>query len=101
MPCAGLLETMPRPSLHQPSTYSLEYRSGAVKLGWAPADPPGGEGPDRRTILPVTPRPREARTGLAPWNRGELPAPPDTGGLRLLGVVGPGAIVLGASIGSG
>jgi hypothetical protein len=43
----------------------------------------------------------EARTGLAPWNRGDLPAPPDTRGLRILGVVGPGAIVLGASIGSG
>ena len=45
--------------------------------------------------------PVEARTGLAPWARAELPPPPDTRGLRLLGVVGPGAIVLGASIGSG
>jgi hypothetical protein len=44
---------------------------------------------------------REARTGLDPWSRGELPAPPDTGGLKILKVVGPGAIVLGASIGSG
>jgi hypothetical protein len=44
---------------------------------------------------------REARTGLDPWGRGELPAPPSTKGLRLLGVVGPGVIVLGASIGSG
>jgi hypothetical protein len=43
----------------------------------------------------------EARTGLDPWARAELPAPPDTRGLRLLAVVGPGAIVLGASIGSG
>jgi hypothetical protein len=43
----------------------------------------------------------EARTGLPPWNRGELPPPPDTRGLRLAAVVGPGAIVLGASIGSG
>ncbi len=43
----------------------------------------------------------EARTGLAPWGRAELPAPPDTRGLRILGIVGPGAIVLGASIGSG
>jgi hypothetical protein len=49
----------------------------------------------------VTSIPPEARTGLEPWNRAELPAPPDTRGLRLLGVVGPGAIVLGASIGSG
>ncbi len=44
---------------------------------------------------------KEARTGLEPWNRGELPPPPDTRGLKLLGVVGPGAIVLGAAIGSG
>jgi hypothetical protein len=44
---------------------------------------------------------REARTGLDPWGRAELPAPPDTRGLRLLHVVGPGAIVLGAAIGSG
>lgn len=43
----------------------------------------------------------EARTGLDPWNRANLPAPPSTKGLRLLSVVGPGAIVLGASIGSG
>jgi hypothetical protein len=49
----------------------------------------------------VTPDAPEARTGLPPWNRGDLPAPPDTRGLRLLGVVGPGAIMLGASIGSG
>ena len=49
----------------------------------------------------MTPRPREARTGLEPWHRADLPSPPDTRGLRLLGVVGPGAIVLGASIGSG
>ncbi len=45
--------------------------------------------------------PPEARSGLEPWGRAELPAPPDTRGLRLLGAVGPGAIVLGASIGSG
>ncbi len=45
--------------------------------------------------------PLEARSGLEPWGRGELPAPPSTEGLRLLRVVGPGAIVLGASIGSG
>jgi len=30
-----------------------------------------------------------------------MPAPPPTGGLRLLGVIGPGAIILGVSIGSG
>jgi hypothetical protein len=44
---------------------------------------------------------REARSGLDPWQRAELPAPPDTRGLRILRVVGPGAIVLGAGIGSG
>lgn len=49
----------------------------------------------------MTPDAPEARTGLAAWKRGELPPPPDTRGLRILGVVGPGAIVLGASIGSG
>jgi len=47
------------------------------------------------------PAPREARTGLEPWGQADLPAPPDTRGLRLLRVVGPGAIVLGAAIGSG
>jgi hypothetical protein len=47
------------------------------------------------------PLPKEARTGLDPWGRAALPAPPSTKGLRLLGVVGPGVIVLGASIGSG
>jgi hypothetical protein len=45
--------------------------------------------------------PPESRSGLDPWSRAELPAPPDTRGLRILGIVGPGAIVLGASIGSG
>lgn len=45
--------------------------------------------------------PQEARSGLDPWGRAELPAPPDTRGLKLLTVVGPGAIVLGAAIGSG
>ena len=49
-----------------------------------------------RASLPI-----EARTGLDPWGKGELPAPPDTSGLKILKVVGPGAIVLGASIGSG
>jgi Mn2+/Fe2+ NRAMP family transporter len=44
---------------------------------------------------------KETRSGLDPWKRGELPAPPDTRGLGLLAVIGPGAIVLGASIGSG
>lgn len=43
----------------------------------------------------------EARTGLAPWRTAELPAPPLGRGLRLLGIIGPGAIILGVSIGSG
>jgi hypothetical protein len=45
--------------------------------------------------------PPESRSGLEPWGRAELPPPPSTKGLRLLSVVGPGVIVLGASIGSG
>jgi hypothetical protein len=44
---------------------------------------------------------REARSGLDPWTRAELPAPPAPVGLGWLGVVGPGVIVLGASIGGG
>ena len=43
----------------------------------------------------------EARTGLDPWVRAELPAPPMPNGLGWLAVVGPGVIVLGASIGGG
>ena len=43
----------------------------------------------------------EARSGLEPWQLAELPEPPRPKGLRWLGVVGPGVIVLGASIGSG
>src|SRR5829696_10148239 len=43
----------------------------------------------------------EARSGLEPWVRAELPAPPTPRGLQWLGVVGPGVIVLGVSIGSG
>lgn len=43
----------------------------------------------------------ETRTGLDPWVRAELPPPPMPRGLAWLGVVGPGVIVLGISIGSG
>ena len=43
----------------------------------------------------------EAQSGLEPWVRAELPEPPMPKGFGWLGVVGPGIIVLGASIGSG
>jgi hypothetical protein len=43
----------------------------------------------------------EARSGLPPWGRDELPAPPPARGRALLSVLGPGVIVLGAAIGSG
>lgn len=48
-------------------------------------------------------RARQARTldELEPWREAELPRPPQPRGLQWLGVVGPGVIVLGASIGSG
>jgi hypothetical protein len=43
----------------------------------------------------------EARSGLDPWVRTELPTPPMPQGFGWISVVGPGVIVLGASIGSG
>ena len=43
----------------------------------------------------------ESRSGLDPWKTAELPEPPRPKGLAWMGVVGPGVIVLGASIGSG
>lgn len=43
----------------------------------------------------------ESRSGLEPWIQAELPAPPNPKGLQWLGVVGPGVIVLGLSIGGG
>ena len=52
------------------------------------------------SITPVPTAP-EARSGLEPWTRAELPVAPSPKGLGWLGVVGPGVIVLGASIGSG
>ena len=48
------------------------------------------------TAVPV-----EARSGLDPWARAELPLPPRPHGLGWLAAVGPGIIVLGVSIGSG
>ena len=44
---------------------------------------------------------REAQSGLDPWTVADLPAPPNPKGLAWIGTVGPGVIVLGASIGSG
>ena len=43
----------------------------------------------------------EAKTGLDPWKIAELPPAPRPRGLGWLSAVGPGVIVLGASIGSG
>jgi hypothetical protein len=43
----------------------------------------------------------ETRSGLDPWIRADMPVPPAPRGLGWLGVVGPGIIVLGVSIGSG
>ncbi|HEU4932748.1 MAG TPA: Nramp family divalent metal transporter [Pyrinomonadaceae bacterium] len=43
----------------------------------------------------------EARSGLDPWRVGELPVAPRPKGLQWFSAVGPGVIVLGASIGSG
>ncbi|HJS22542.1 MAG TPA: Nramp family divalent metal transporter [Steroidobacteraceae bacterium] len=44
---------------------------------------------------------KEARSGLDPWVRAELPVPPMPKGFGWMAVVGPGVIVLGLSIGSG
>lgn len=44
---------------------------------------------------------REDRSGLEPWGRAELPAPPQTQGFKIFGVIGPGVILLGSAIGSG
>jgi hypothetical protein len=45
--------------------------------------------------------PIESRSGLEPWRTAELPEPPRPRGLQWISTVGPGVIVLGASIGSG
>lgn len=52
-------------------------------------------GPERNDVPP------ESASGLDPWVRADLPAPPVPKGLGWLGAVGPGVIVLGLSIGSG
>jgi hypothetical protein len=51
---------------------------------------------DQKTISHL-----EDQSGLDLWSKAELPAPPTPKGLSWLGVVGPGVIVLGLSIGSG
>jgi hypothetical protein len=43
----------------------------------------------------------ESISGLAAWKNADLPMPPMPKGFGWMGVVGPGVIVLGASIGSG
>ena len=48
-----------------------------------------------------SPKHLETRSGLEPWNVARLPQPPYSRGLSIFSVIGPGAIVLGASIGSG
>jgi len=48
-----------------------------------------------------THRSPETRSGLEPWSRAELPAPPVPTGFGWIGVVGPGVIILGAAIGGG
>lgn len=53
------------------------------------------------STAPTTRVARESASGLDPWTRDELPAPPAPHGLGWLAVVGPGVIVLGLSIGSG
>jgi hypothetical protein len=43
----------------------------------------------------------EARTGLDPWVRADLPEPPTPRGVDWIKIVGPGVIVLGLSLGGG
>ena len=43
----------------------------------------------------------ETRSGLQAWDTADLPHPPATRGVGLLAIIGPGAIILGLSIGSG
>ena len=59
------------------------------------------EGRKGREIKPARDTPQEARSGLDAWATAELPRPPKPKGLAWIGTVGPGIIVLGASIGSG
>jgi hypothetical protein len=43
----------------------------------------------------------ESRSGIDPWVHAKMPAPPAPKGFDWIGVVGPGVIVLGVSIGGG
>jgi hypothetical protein len=51
--------------------------------------------------MPPTATSPEARSGLAQWERADLPVPPSPQGFGWLKAVGPGIIVLGISVGSG
>jgi hypothetical protein len=53
------------------------------------------------TVANATTAAPEARSGLDAWVPADLPVPPTPKGLGWIPVVGPGVIVLGASIGSG
>ena len=53
------------------------------------------------TTQTVTDAAPEARSGLDPWRRDELPPAPRPKGLGWFSAIGPGVIVLGVSIGSG
>ena len=57
--------------------------------------------PDTGLTPPAPGEAAEAHSGLEPWVHAEMPEPPRPTGLSWLGVVGPGVIVLGLSIGSG
>lgn len=56
---------------------------------------------DTRHGRDISQNPVEARSGLDPWVREELPVPPSPHGFGWLRAVGPGIIALGVSIGSG
>ncbi len=62
--------------------------------------PEAHRSPEAGSSADVSPSP-ESRSGLSPFEKAELPSPPRPKGLAWIGVVGPGVIVLGASIGSG
>ena len=52
-------------------------------------------------LTPATSEAPDSRSGLEPWKSADLPPPPTPHGIQWFGVVGPGVIVLGLSIGSG